>query len=82
MVEAHGNRLAMPKSKPIGSGLYELRIAHPEGPFRILYCFRPGRRVILLHAFVKRTEQTPHGAIELARERQRALDQEEEKEKG
>ena len=73
MLEAHGNRLAMPKSKPVGAGLYELRIAHPEGPFRILYCFRSGRRIILLHGFVKRTEQTPRGALDLARERQRAL---------
>jgi phage-related protein len=73
MLEAHGNRLAMPKSKPGGAGLYELRIAHPGGPFRILYCFRSGRRIFLLHGFVKRTEQTPQGALDLARERQRAL---------
>ena len=73
MLEAHGNRLAMPQSKAMGHGLYELRIAHPEGPFRLLYCFRSGRRIILVHGFVKRTEQTPKGAMEIARERQQAL---------
>ena len=76
MLEARGNQLAMPQSKAMGAGLYELRIAHPEGPFRLLYGFRPGRRIILLHGFVKRTEQTPPGALALARERQRALAEE------
>ncbi|MBI1964088.1 MAG: type II toxin-antitoxin system RelE/ParE family toxin [Candidatus Rokubacteria bacterium] len=59
-----GNRLGMPK------GLHELRIAHPEGPFRIIYCFVPARRAMLLHAFVKRTEATPKQELELARQRQ------------
>lgn len=76
MLEAHGNRLEMPKSKPMGSGLYELRIPHPEGAFRILYCFQPGRRIVLLHAFVKKTEHTPKGEMDLARARERAMEQE------
>ncbi len=61
----------------MGSGLYELRIAHHEGPFRILYCFRPGRRIVLLHAFVQKTERTPMNDLDLARARKRALDEEE-----
>ena len=52
----------------MGDGLFEMRIAHPEGPFRILYCFQPGRRV-LLHAFVKRTEQIPAQDVEIAKGR-------------
>jgi phage-related protein len=73
MLEARGNHLAMPQSKAMGDGLHELRIAHPDGPFRLLYCFRPGRRIILLHGFVKRTEETPQGAIALARGRLKVL---------
>jgi len=76
MLEARGNQLAMPQSKAMGDGLYELRIAHPEGPFRLLYCFRPGRRIILLHGFVKRTEETPQGAMALARGRLKVLPKE------
>ncbi len=76
MLEEQGNRLEMPKSKPMGAGVYELRIPHPEGPFRILYCFQPERRIVLLHVFVKKTEQTPKGEIDLARNRKRALGQE------
>ncbi len=69
MLAEHGNRLMMPRSRALGQGLHELRIAHPEGPFRIIYCFRAGRRIVLLHAFVKRTEQTPAQDLELARAR-------------
>jgi phage-related protein len=65
MLTTEGNRLRMPRSRSLGESLQELRVDHPEGPFRIVYCFRPGR-----HAFVKRTEQTPKRDLELARERQ------------
>jgi len=53
----------------LGDGLFEMRIAHPDGPFRILYCFQPGRRVLLRHAFVKRTEQIPAQDVEIAKGR-------------
>lgn len=75
MLEAHGNRLLMPHSRPLGDGLYEIRVRHQEGPFRLIYCFRPGRRVVLLHAFVKRTEQAPKEDLDVARARKRALEQ-------
>lgn len=69
MLAREGNRLRFPKSRPMGGGPFELRIPHPEGPYRIIYCYRPGRQILLLHAFVKRTEQTPSEDLRLARER-------------
>lgn len=59
MLAGEGNRLRFPRSRPLGQGLFEVRVAHPEGPFRILYCFLPGRRIVLLHGFMKRTEEIP-----------------------
>lgn len=67
MLAQDGSNLRMPKSRSLGEGLHELRIPHPEGPFRIIYCFLPGRQVLLLHAFVKRSEQTPPQDLRLAR---------------
>ena len=69
MLEQEGNRLRLPRSRSLGGGLHELRIVHPEGPFRIIYVYRSGQRIVLVHAFVKRTEQTPPEALRLARER-------------
>ena len=73
MLEERGSRLHLPRSRALGEGLHELRIEHPEGPFRIIYHFRPGRRIVLLHAFVKRTQQTPQEDLDLARARKRTL---------
>lgn len=69
MLARDGNRLRLPRSRALGDGLFEIRVAHPEGPFRIIYCFLPGRKVLLLHGFVKRTEETPPQDLQLARER-------------
>lgn len=69
MLEEHGNRLQLPHSRSLGSGLQELRIAHPEGPFRVIYCYLPGRRIVLLHAFVKRTEAIRQSDLDVARAR-------------
>lgn len=78
MFEEHGNRLLMPHSRALGEGLYEIRVPHREGPFRIIYCFCAGRRIVLLHGFVKKTQKTPKEDMDLARNRKRAVDREEE----
>lgn len=78
MLEERGNQLLMPHSRPLGDGLYEIRVPHPEGPFRVIYCFRPGRRIVLLHGFVKRGRKTPKEELDLARQRKRALEREED----
>ena len=69
VLATEGNRLQLPRSRALGDGLFEIRIVHPEGPFRIIYCFQPGRRVLLLHAFVKRTEQIPAQDLKVAKGR-------------
>ena len=54
-----GPNLRMPQSRAMGGGLYELRPRGSEGIGRVFYCFLVGRRVVILHAFVKKTEDTP-----------------------
>ncbi len=48
-----------------GLGLYELR---PDRN-RILYCFHRRTQVLLLHAFLKRTDDIPPSEIEIALKR-------------
>jgi phage-related protein len=69
LLEEHGNRLQLPHSRSLGGGLHELRISHPEGPFRVIYCYLPTRRIVLLHAFVKRTEEIRRADVDLAKAR-------------
>jgi phage-related protein len=34
-----------------------------------MYCFLAGRRVIVVHAFIKKTPQTPEKELQVARKR-------------
>jgi len=54
-----GPNLRMPHSRAMGGGLFELRARGQEGTGRAFYCFVFGRRIMILHAFVKKTQDTP-----------------------
>jgi len=64
-----GPNLRMPHSRPIGDGLFELRPHGREGIARALYCYVDRHRIMILHAFVKKTEKTPQKELRLARKR-------------
>jgi len=46
-----------------------LRPRGRSGIGRTFYCFLAGRRVIVLHAFIKKSQQTPDREIKIARKR-------------
>jgi len=69
----HGPNLKMPHSKSLGQSLFELRPHGPEGIGRALYCFVAGRRVTVVHAFIKKTQETPLRDLKLARMRAKEL---------
>ncbi|MFT0532183.1 type II toxin-antitoxin system RelE/ParE family toxin [Castellaniella hirudinis] len=58
-MEAHGPNLGEPHTKPFGSGLFELRLKGAEGIARVFYCTLVGRRIVMLHSFIKKTDKTP-----------------------
>ena len=64
-----GPDLRMPHSRALGGGLFELRPRGREGIGRALYCYLVGERVVVLHAFVKKSEATPEKDLRLARRR-------------
>ena len=68
-----GPDLRMPHSRALGGGLFELRPRGREGIGRALYCYLVGERVVVLHAFVKRTKATPENDLRRARRRVREV---------
>jgi len=70
----HGPSLRLPHSRALGDGLFELRPRGRSGTGRAFNCFVIGRRVVVLHAFVKKTQQTPDRELKLARKRQKELE--------
>ena len=69
----HGPSLRLPHSRAFGDGLFELRPKGKSGIGRAFYCFLVGKRVVVLHAFIKKTQQTPDKDLKLARKRLKEL---------
>ncbi|MEI8188631.1 MAG: type II toxin-antitoxin system RelE/ParE family toxin [candidate division NC10 bacterium] len=65
----HGPNLRLPHSRILGDALFELRPRGKSGIGRALYCFLMGRRAVVLHAFVKKSQQTSDRELKLARKR-------------
>jgi len=58
-----------PYVKHIEGKLWEMRMIGRDNIARAIYITASGQRVVVLHAFVKKTERTPRGALEIARAR-------------
>jgi phage-related protein len=68
-----GPRLRMPHSKAFGDGLFEIRPKGKAGIGRAFYCFLVGKRVVILHGFIKKSQQTPDRELKLARKRMKEI---------
>jgi len=59
-------RLSEPHVRRLEGKLWELRLTGRDGIARALYVTAMGRRVVVVRAFVKKTQKTPRTEIELA----------------
>lgn len=74
MVEAVGlEQVHEPHVKHIEGKLWELRAKAGEGIARGLYVTATGKRLVVLHVFVKKSQKTPATALRLARERMKQV---------
>jgi phage-related protein len=66
--------IGMPLCRAMGEGLWEVRTSLPNGRIsRVLFCFH-GQALVALHGFIKKSQKTPGGDLELARKRQKELE--------
>ena len=56
---ALGPNLGEPHTKAFGEGLFELRLKGAEGIARVFFCTLVGKRIVMLHSFIKKTDKTP-----------------------
>src|SRR6185295_19379435 len=68
-MEVYGPDLGMPHTRAMGDGLFELRLKAAEGSLGVFYCTVVGRRIVVLHQVVKKTEKTPRKELDVARRR-------------
>jgi phage-related protein len=61
---ALGSDLGEPHTKALGGGLFELRLKGAEGIARVLYCTQVGRKIYMLHSFIKKTNKISQTDLE------------------
>ncbi len=64
-----GPNIGMPHTRPLKSSLLELRVKGKEGIARVFYYTRIGKRIIMLHMFIKKSQKTPKTELNIAAKR-------------
>ncbi len=72
-MEIYGPDLGMPHTRPMGDGLFELRLKAAEGIARVFFCTVVGRKIVVLNQFVKKSEKTPARELQIARNRMKEI---------
>ena len=73
---ALGPNLGEPHTKASGGGLFELRLKGAEGIARVFFCTLIGRRIVMLHSFIKKSERRPLREREIAENRMKEVKRE------
>jgi len=71
--KAKGTELREPYSKHLDDGIFEFRSQVGNNISRVLYFFIVGRRAILTHGFIKKTNKTPPDEIQKAKRYRRCF---------
>jgi phage-related protein len=74
LLEQFGTELSMPLARPVsGYQFWELRSQASGNIARIFYVAAPGRRIVLLHGFVKKTQRTSSRELQIAAARREEI---------
>lgn len=68
-----GPNLGLPHTKALGGGLFEIRADATEGWGRVFYCTLKGKKIVMLHSFMKKSNATPQRERETAERRMREV---------
>ncbi len=68
-----GPNLGPPHTDSFGDGLFEMRLKGAEGIARVFFCTSIGRRILMLHSFIKKSQKTPPRELEVARKRMKEV---------
>ncbi len=73
LVSEYGLQVRMPHTRALGAGLFELRPHGSDCAGRALFCYASADRIVIVHAFIKKTQATPRRDIGTARRRMRQV---------
>lgn len=61
-----GSNLGLPHTKAIDRGLFELRVKSKEGIARVFFCTKIGKKIIMLHSYIKKSQKIPKREFKIA----------------
>lgn len=76
-----GEKLEMPFSRAIptiGKNCYELRVKGEDGIYRVFYLLKIKGKIMVFHAFQKKSQKTPKKEIETGKKRLKEMGNEKE----
>lgn len=65
--------LGMPHTRSLNNSLFELRVNGKKGIARVFYCTRIGKRIIILHVFIKKSQRIPKNELNIAFKRMKEV---------
>ncbi len=69
LMSEFGANLGLPHIKAINNGLLELRVKSKEGIARVFFCTKIGKKIIILHSYIKKTQKIPKQELKVATSR-------------
>jgi phage-related protein len=73
LLEEFGPELGMPHAKPLGDGLYELRVRGKQ-EVRAFYLFAKGKHIYVIHAVIKKSQTLSKKELNIARKRKTEIE--------
>lgn len=74
LLETFGpQQVGLPHIRPLQDKLWEMRMIGRDGIARAIYAAAHGRRLLVLHVFIKKTQTTPQKALQIAHHRLEAV---------
>jgi phage-related protein len=64
-----GPNLGLPFTDSLGQGLFEIRAKGKEGIGRAFFCMLVERKILILHAYIKKSRKIPARELAVARKR-------------
>ena len=63
------HNVGLPHIRPLENKLWELRLKGKDNIARSIYVLASNRRIVILHTFIKKTQETPAKSLKMAHTR-------------
>ena len=74
LIKLEPENIGMPHVKFLADKLWEMRLRGKDNIARVIYFLACDKKIVVLHTFIKKTQEAPKRAIEIAKCRMREVE--------